>query len=92
MLRITITPGRDGRTRIALEGRLVGAWVDEAERAWNEIAGGGAVTVALDGVDFIDAAGKRLLRRMHAAGARLEASGCMTRATVDQIVREGRPS
>jgi hypothetical protein len=92
MLRITIASRGDGGTRVALEGRLVGDWVGEAERAWKEIAGGGPVTVSLDGVDFIDGAGKRLLRRMHEVGVRLEASGCMTRATVEAITREGAPS
>jgi len=36
-------------------------------------------------VTFIDAAGKELLRTMHTEGATLAASGCMTRAILEEI-------
>jgi hypothetical protein len=47
-----------------------------------------SVSVDLDGVTFIDAAGRALLRTMHEAGAALDAcSGCMTRAIVEEITQ-----
>lgn len=85
MLRITVTTtGRD-RTTVALEGSLSGPWVGEVERALSAFTAGPSTCVQLDGVTFIDAAGKELLRRVHQRGVRLLASGCMNRATVDEI-------
>jgi ABC-type transporter Mla MlaB component len=47
-----------------------------------------AVHVDLDGVTFIDAGGRALLRTMHEEGAKLAAcSGCMTRAIVEEITQ-----
>jgi len=43
------------------------------------------VCVQLDAVTFIDAAGKALLRVMHEQGTALAASGCMTRAILEEI-------
>jgi len=53
-----------------------------------------SIRVQLDAVTFIDAGGKALLRMMHEQGAALAASGCMTRAILEEIrqVREGRMS
>ena len=90
MLRITDTTRPEGVT-LVLEGRLAGPWVDELARCWKGLTatrGAGSVCVQLDGVTFIDAAGKVLLRTMHEEGATLAASGCMTRAIVDEIRRQ----
>jgi ABC-type transporter Mla MlaB component len=65
--------------------------VDELARCWAAVAGtqhGGSVCVQLDGVAFIDAAGRALLRTMHEEGATLSASGPMTRAVLEEIRRE----
>ncbi len=88
MLRITERPHAD-RTTIALEGRLAGAWVGELERCWEELAARDRrpVAVCLEGVTFIDAAGKALLRRMHVRGVTFAASGCMTKAILEDIER-----
>jgi hypothetical protein len=88
MLRVTVAPGPGG-TVVTLEGRLAGPWVDELARCWDGLPArdGAATGVRLDGVTFIDAAGKALLRRMHREGARFAASGCETRAILDEIVR-----
>ncbi len=86
MLRITITNGE--RAVLTVEGRLAGPWVDELARVWSAVAEEHAattITVRLAAVTFVDAAGKALCRQIHAAGATLEASGCMTRALVDEI-------
>ena len=90
MLRITHTT-RPGGMTVELEGRLAGPWVDELARCWKALVAtqdAGAVCVQLESVTFIDAAGKALLRTMHEEGATLAASGCMTRAILDEIRRQ----
>ena len=87
MLRITNTTRPEG-VMIVLEGRLAGPWVDELARCWKALTAtedAGSVCVQLDAVTFIDAAGKELLRTMHEEGAALAASGCMTRAILEEI-------
>jgi hypothetical protein len=88
MLRITLTQRPRG-TAMRLEGRLVGPWVDELARCWEDLAAGGTrtISVELDAVTFVDAAGKTLLRRMHERGATLAASGCMMRAILEEIAK-----
>jgi len=87
MLRITITTRPEDAT-VALEGRLAGPWVDELARCWKTLTAkqdGGSIHVQLDAVTFIDDDGRVLLRTMHEAGATLAASGCMTRAILEEI-------
>ena len=92
MLRITVTTHPDGTT-LALEGRLAGPWVDELRASWRSLVGtrdARWVRVDLDAVTFIDTAGKALLWAMHEQGAALVASGCMTRATIEEIEKKSR--
>ena len=87
MLRITITT-RPEDAIVALEGRLAGPWVDELARCWKTLTAkqdAGSIHVQLDAVMFIDDAGRVLLRTMHEAGATFAASGCMTRAILEEI-------
>ena len=87
MLRITVTTYPEGVT-VALEGRLAGPWVDELARCWKALTAtqdAGSMRVQLDAVTFIDATGKALLRVMHEQGTALAASGCMTRAILEEI-------
>src|SRR5262245_56036443 len=87
MLRITNTTRGDGMT-VVLEGRLAGPWVDELARCWTVLTtaqDARSICVELDGVTFIDAAGRTLLRTIHEGGAALVASGCMTRAILEEI-------
>ena len=86
MLRISITTRPDGTT-VTLEGRVVGAWVDELSACWRSRHAPDArpIRVDLDGVTFVDAAGKAMLRAMHADGAALVATNVMMRAIVDEI-------
>ena len=87
MLRITTSIRPDGTT-VALEGRLAGPWVDELRASWRSLAATGdarAIRVDLDAVTFIDTAGKALLWAMHEQGAMLTATGCMTRAILEEI-------
>jgi hypothetical protein len=91
MLRITITTRSEGVT-VVLEGRLAGPWVDELARCWAALAAAqdaGTISVQLDAVTFIDPAGKTLLRAMHERGVVLTASGCMTRAILEEITAAG---
>jgi hypothetical protein len=76
-----------------LEGSLSGKWAKELERCWRESASKGTGTtreVHLKAVSFIDADGKRLLSEMYRDGAEIKACGCMTRAVVEELVREKR--
>jgi ABC-type transporter Mla MlaB component len=87
VLRITNTTRPEG-LMVVLEGRLAGPWVDEFARCWKALTAAqdaGSICVRLDGVTFIDAAGRALLRTVHEEGAALAASGCMTRAILEEI-------
>lgn len=89
MLKIT-TDKEAGRTRVKLEGRLAGPWVEELKQCWQQSAAAGepVKVVELNEVIFIDAAGKKLLADMHRQGVALTAcSGCMTRAITEEILR-----
>ncbi|MGH7820667.1 MAG: hypothetical protein ACREQ9_12930 [Candidatus Binatia bacterium] len=87
MLRIVIETAPH-QTTLRLEGRLAGPWVEELARSWTAARAGGdaaSIRVDLEGVTFIGAAGRALLRGIHEEGAVLVASGCMTGAIVDEI-------
>jgi ABC-type transporter Mla MlaB component len=87
MLRISVTTP-PGAATVALEGRLAGAWVDELRACWRALGATrdpSTIRVTLEGVTFIDTAGKALLWAMHEQGAVLVATGCMTRAILDEI-------
>lgn len=88
---LKITAGREaGRTKLRIEGRLAGPWVEELKSCWHESAVKGEPigVVELNEVIFIDAAGRKLLADMHRQGVELRAcSGCMTRAITEQILR-----
>ena len=89
MLRITIEEG-PGATTVALAGRLAGPWVNELARSWEGLIAtrnAGSIRFCLDGVTFIDDAGRALLRTIHSCGASLAGAGCMTRAIVEEITR-----
>jgi len=91
MLRITIDP-EGGATRLRLEGRLAGPWVEELDRCWREAGGAQQdhVVVDLSGVTFIEPEGKELLTRMWQQGVKLHAVGCLTKCIVDEISKAGR--
>src|SRR5213596_2053661 len=79
MLRISVTT-RSGGATVTLEGRLAGPWTSVTA-----VRDAQSVRVELEAVTFIDSAGKALLRTMHEQGAALLASGCMTRAILEEI-------
>jgi hypothetical protein len=90
MLRVTVK--REGSVESwELEGKLAGEWAKELERCWRHSPSRGPETlkrVHLKAVSYIDADGKRLLSEMYSEGAEIKACGCMTRAIVEEIVRE----
>lgn len=87
MLRV-ITDRQGDVNRLELQGMLGGEWVPLLERIWREVLDDvpdGRVTLVLSDVDFIDADGERLLRRMAESGVQFEVSGCMNRYVVENL-------
>jgi anti-anti-sigma regulatory factor len=87
MLKITIHDA-DGPLRLALAGRLAGAWVCELEHCWYTAKASHPhrdFAVDLTGVTFIDQAGRYLLQLMHRDGVSFIASGLMRQDVLDQI-------
>jgi hypothetical protein len=71
-------------------GRLAESWVPELETCWQAARiehPGGKILVDLQHVTFIDDKGRSLLERMHRDGATFAAAGLMTRAIIDNIIR-----
>jgi outer membrane protein len=91
MLRVTVSK-QDSVEIWELEGKLSGEWVKELERCWRgrSSRNGVATQVHLKAVTFIDPAGKQLLAEMHARGAEIRGCGCMTRAVVEDIIRDAQ--
>jgi hypothetical protein len=88
MLKIT-TQANAQHTLLELEGKLAGAWVEELEVCWHQLATADRrVEVVLRGVTYIDQKGKELLAKMHRHGIALVAAGCMTKAIVEEIMEE----
>jgi len=71
MLRISKQPSGPGEGGLALEGRLVGPWVDELRRVVDEAPDARGLTIDLRGLAFADLAGVSLLRTLREAGLRL---------------------
>ena len=67
LLRIELFDRRDGTTTLELAGRVVGPWVDELRRSCERVLGiGGALTVDLGQVSFVDRDGVQFLKRLRA--------------------------
>lgn len=91
MLRITVHKEKTGAT-LQLEGRLAGHLVKEADRCWEALcqeSPGRRFRVDLRSVTYIDSEGKAWLTRVYEQGARLLASGCLTRSYVEEITGRG---
>jgi hypothetical protein len=87
MLKIT-SHSDPARTLFELEGRLLGAWVEELRTCWQQAAAvNHQVGVRLKEVTFIDGAGRKLLADMHRQGVTLAAEGCMMKAIIEEIIR-----
>jgi hypothetical protein len=85
MLRITIHH-EDAATRLQVEGKLAGPWVEELKTCWQSaVAPGRALLVDLSALTLIDAEGKGLLAEMHRHGVKLAAVGLMTQAIIEEV-------
>ena len=87
MLRVT-TRQHGNTYTFELSGVLGGEWVPMLEEHWRATTNGAraaAVIVVLSDVDFIDAAGERLLQAMAEAGVEFVVSGCMNRYVIDNL-------
>lgn len=92
MLRITTYDGPESVT-FKVEGRLVGPWVSELERCWKSALAGSQclpVRVDLAAATYIDAGGRELLKQMHRQGVELQATDCLMKSIVDDILKEPR--
>ncbi len=86
MLRIT-TKNDGGTLRLHLEGRLVSAWVVEAERAWRDAhTAGQPFEVDLTGVTSIDGEGWTLLAAMKEAGAAFVTEGVGMKQLIEEML------
>ncbi len=76
MLKIEATEGPNGRSRLRLEGRLIGPWVAELRSACEPVvASRRPLVLDLSEVVFVDAAGLDLLCALGQRGVALDCSG-----------------
>ena len=71
-----------------VEGKLVGNLVDELRKVWTEIHTDDPqkqTVIELTSVLVVDAAGRRLLRQLHATGALLAGNGMMIKTLIKEI-------
>jgi anti-anti-sigma regulatory factor len=87
MLRIT-EERVPGRLVLKLEGRFLGDWVPEVDACWHAATAAGqppsSIWVDLTDVCLVDVAGQQLLAKMHRAGVKFVARGCL----IPELVRE----
>jgi hypothetical protein len=92
MLRIT-TQLADDTAVLALEGRLAGPWVAEADARWREAQaerGTRPLVVDLREVLGMDEGGRALLSRMLRADVEVRVRGCAMRELVRELSAAGR--
>ena len=90
MLRVTRHDTPES-IRLTLEGRLIGAWIAEADGAWQDVLTASrhlSIVVNLCDVSAVDSTGRALLLRMQKQGVVFEARGCAMRELVREIERE----
>jgi len=72
LLKIVSVPNGSGTAILILEGRLIGPWVEELQRACEEAASTNrGLTLDLRAVSFVDRSGLDLLRSLAGRSARL---------------------
>ena len=87
MLRV-ITERQGDNCRLDLHGTLGGDWVTVLEQHWHSVMDevpSATVTLVLSNVDFIDADGEALLRRLADHDVEFVATGCMNRYVIDRL-------
>lgn len=89
-LKITIQNG-DVEIKMTLEGRVAGPWVAELRRVWVETvpqSGTRTLSIDLQNLTYADAAGKQLLREIHAqTHAKLIASSPWAQYLAEEITQ-----
>lgn len=89
MALIRISKIHEGsKLHLFVEGTLSDGWVDALETSWVEARSqlnGEPLRLDLSDVTYIDDRGRELLARMIQSGAKLHATGIMTRAIVKEI-------
>ncbi len=89
MMRAQVSSAGD-RVTLKVCGRLAEGWVSELENCWRSAQidyPRSRILVDLKHVTFIDDKGRSLLGRMHRDGATFAVAGMLTRAIVDNIIR-----
>jgi ABC-type transporter Mla MlaB component len=89
MMRAQVSLAGD-RVTLKVCGRVAESYVPELENCWREARTdnpGGKILVDLQHVTFIDDKGRSLLERMHRDGATFAAHGALTRAIIENIIR-----
>ena len=84
MLRISVQK-RSGSTILTLEGKLIGPWVGELERAWHSMGAREDVLVDLCQVSFVDASGRGLLEQMWHGGVHFVADSPLMKQVVEEV-------
>jgi len=90
MLRVTRQDTAES-IELTLEGRLVGAWVAEADGAWQGVLEASLpvpIIVNLHDLSGVDSSGRDLLLRMHQHGVVFQVRGCVMRELLREIERE----
>ena len=68
----------------------MGPWIEELDRAWNEVTvytPSESVLLDLSEVTFVAPEGRTQLTSMCGKGARFKTSGCFGKGLIDEIVR-----
>jgi hypothetical protein len=85
VLKISVIGDSDNAVELALEGKLVGPWVDELDRVSQEaLSQSKSLTLNLEKVWFVDTRGAALLRNL--AGRHVSQNNCSQ--FVSQLVKE----
>ena len=72
MLKISESQSASRRVILRLEGRVIGPWVSELQQSCESVLREGRpLCLQLAGVEYLDAEGVALLRRLRAQGAQL---------------------
>ncbi len=87
MFRVTKYKSDKG-TVFQVEGRLIGPWVTEFERVWQgspPAASSTTVRFDMNGLTYVDSAGKKFLAERYSEGHELVASGCLMKSILVEI-------
>jgi ABC-type transporter Mla MlaB component len=89
MIRISKIP-EGSRSHLLVEGKLSDGWVDVLETSWLEAQSeltGEPLRIDLSGVTYVDRKGRALLERMIRSGTKLQGTGLMLKAVIEEITK-----